>query len=210
MYCPTLFREERLEALHAFIRGRPLGLLISQGSTGLLANLLPFVLKSGAGERGVLQAHMARANPQWRELDEQKVLVVFRGPDAYVSPTLYVTKKQTGKVVPTWNYAMVQARGTARLRDLSDWLTPQLNALTAGREAGRPEPWSVADAPPDYIEAHKKAIVVLEIEIAELDGKWKVSQNQPEANRRSVVEGFSADESTREMAELVRTYGKLE
>ena len=210
MYLPTLFREERLEVLHAFIRGHPLGLLISQGTTGLLANLLPFVLKSGDSERGVLQAHMARANPQWRELDEQRVLVVFRGPDAYVSPSLYATKKQTGKVVPTWNYAMVQARGTARLRDDGDWLTPQLNALVAAREAGRAQPWAVTDAPPDYIEAQKKVIVGIEIEIAELDGKWKVSQNQPEANRRSVVAGFSADESTREMAELVRTYGKLE
>ena len=210
MYCPTLFREERLEILHAFIRAHPLGLLISQGSTGLLANLLPFVLKSGDSERGVLQAHMARANPQWREIDGQSVLVVFRGPDAYVSPSLYATKRQTGKVVPTWNYAMVQARGTTRLRDQGDWLTPQLNALTAAREAGRPQPWSVADAPPDYIEAQKKVIVGIEMEIAALDGKWKVSQNQPEANRRSVVEGFSAAESTREMAELVRTYGKLE
>jgi len=210
MYVPTLFREERLEALHDLIRRHPLGLLISQGSAGLLANLLPFVLKSGDSERGVLQVHMARANPQWRELDEQKVLVVFRGPDAYVSPSLYATKKQTGKVVPTWNYAMVQARGTARLRDHGDWLTPQLNALTTSREAGRPRPWSVADAPPDYIETQKKAIVGIEIEIAELEGKWKVSQNQPEANRRTVVEALSADESTREMAELVRTYGKLE
>jgi transcriptional regulator len=210
MYCPTLFREERLEVLHACIRGHPLGLLISQASSGLLANLLPFVLKSTGSERGVLQAHMARANPQWRELDEQRVLVVFRGPDAYVSPSLYATKKQTGKVVPTWNYAMVQARGTARLRDDVGWLTPQLNALTAGREAGRPQPWSVADAPPDYIEAQKRAIVGIEIEIAELEGKWKVSQNQPEANRRSVIEGFSADAGTREMAELVRTYGKLD
>jgi transcriptional regulator len=96
------------------------------------------------------------------------------------------------------------------LRDHGDWLTPQLNALTAGREAGRPQPWSVTDAPPDYIEAQKKSIVGLEIEIAELDGKWKVSQNQPEANRRSVVAGLSADENTREMAELVRTYGNLE
>lgn len=210
MYCPTLFREERLEVLHAFILSHPLGLLISQGSTGLLANLLPFVLKTGEGGRGVLQAHMARANPQWRELDMQGVLVVFRGPDAYVSPSLYTTKQQTGKVVPTWNYAMVQARGTARVRDQVEWLTPQLNALTAAREAHRPRPWAVTDAPPDYIEAQKKAIVGLEIAIAELDGKWKVSQNQPEANRRSVVAGFSADEATREMAELVRTYGKLE
>jgi transcriptional regulator len=210
MYCPSLFREDRLEVQHALIRSHPLGLLISHGPGGLLANLLPFVLKTGDSERGVLQVHMARANPQWREIDDQPVLVVFRGPDAYVSPSLYATKKETGKVVPTWNYAMVQVRGKARLRDQVEWLTPQLTALTASREAGRAQPWSIADAPPDYIEAQKKAIVGVEIEIAVIEGKWKVSQNQPEANRRSVVAGFSTDESTREMAELVRSYGKLE
>src|SRR5215467_9995690 len=148
MYCPSLFREDRLEVQHAFIRNHPLGLLISHGPTGLVANLFPFVLKAGDGERGVLQAHMARANPQWRELDDQPVLVVFRGTDAYVSPSLYATKKETGKVVPTWNYAMVQVRGKARLRDDVDWLTPQLNALVTEREAARAQPWSVGDAPP--------------------------------------------------------------
>jgi transcriptional regulator len=210
MYCPSLFREDRLAVLHAFIRSHPLGLLISHGAAGLLANLVPFVLKNGDSERGVLQAHMARANPQWRELDGQAVLVVFRGPDAYISPSLYATKKETGKVVPTWNYAMVQVRGTAKLRYQGDWLTPQLNALTSAREATRPQPWSVSDAPADYVEAQKKAIVGIEIEIAVLEGKWKVSQNQPDANRRSVVAGFSKDEDTREMAELVRSYGKLD
>jgi transcriptional regulator len=210
MYLPSLFREDRLEVQHAFIRSHPLGLLISHASTGLLANLLPFVLRPGDSERGVLQAHMARANPQWRELDGQAVLIVFRGPDAYVSPSLYQTKQETGKVVPTWNYAMVQARGTVRLRDQVEWLTPQLQALTTARESTRPKPWAITDAPADYIEAQKKAIVGIEIEIAALEGKWKVSQNQPEANRRSVVAGLSQDESTREMAELVRTYGKLE
>jgi len=210
MYCPSLFREDRLDVQHAFIRSHPLGLLISHGSTGLIANLVPFVLKTGDHERGVLQAHMARANPQWRELDDQAVLVVFRGPDAYVSPSLYATKKETGRVVPTWNYAMVQVRGKFRLRDQSDWLTAQLNALTTTREATRAQPWSVADAPPDYIESQKKSIVGFEIEIAVIEGKWKVSQNQPEANRRSVVAGLSTDQSTREMAELVRSYGELE
>ncbi|MBV9695995.1 MAG: FMN-binding negative transcriptional regulator [Gammaproteobacteria bacterium] len=210
MYCPALFREDRLEVLHAFVRSHPLGLLISHGPSGLLANLLPFVLQAEGTERGVLQAHMARANPQSQELDEQPVLVVFRGADAYVSPSLYATKKETGKVVPTWNYAMVQVRGKARVRDRVDWLTPQLHALTSGREATREHPWAVTDAPADYIEAQKKAIVGLELPIASIEGKWKVSQNQPEANRRSVVAAFSADESTREMAELVRSYGKLE
>jgi transcriptional regulator len=210
MYCPSLFREDRLEVQHALIRSHPLGLLISQGPGGLLANLLPFVLKPGGSGRGVLQVHMARANPQWRELDDQAVLVVFRGSDAYVSPSLYATKKETGKVVPTWNYAMVQVRGKARVRDQADWLTPQLSALVTEREATRAQPWSIADAPPDYIEAQKKAIVGVEIEIAVIEGKWKVSQNQPEANRRSVVAGFSMDESTREMAGLVRSYGKID
>src|SRR5262249_41153820 len=110
-----------------------------------------------------------------------------RGPDSYVSPALYATKRETGKVVPTWNYAMVQAQGKARLRDKADWLTPQLVALTTGREAARPQPWSVTDAPPDYIEAQKKAIVGIEIKIAALQGKWKVSQNQPEVQPAAAV-----------------------
>ncbi len=210
MYCPSQFREERLEVQHALIRSHPLGLLVSLGPSGLLANLIPFVLRTGDSERGVLQAHMARANPQWRELDGQSVLVVFQGPEAYVSPTLYATKRETGKVVPTWNYTMVQARGKARLQDRTAWLTPQLVALTTAREAARAQPWAVTDAPSDYIEAQKKAIVGIEIEIAGLEGKWKLSQNQPEANRRSVVAGFAAEEGTREMAELVRTYGRLD
>jgi transcriptional regulator len=210
MYCPSLFREDRLDVQHALIRRHPLGLLISNGSGGLVANLLPFVLRTEGSERGVLQAHMARANPQWRELDDQSVLVVFRGPDAYVSPSLYATKKETGKVVPTWNYTIVQVRGKAKLRDSGDWLAPQLEALTTAREATRAQPWSVSDAPTDYVEAQKRAIVGIEIEIAALEGKWKLSQNQPEANRRSVVDGFSMAEGTREMADLVRTYGKLE
>lgn len=210
MYCPSAFREDRLEVLRALIRHHPLGLLISHGSNGLLANLLPFELKMVDGERGVLHAHMARANPQWRELDGQTALVVFRGPDAYVSPSLYATKEETGKVVPTWNYVMVQARGTVKVRDDSEWLTGQLKALTAGQEAMRPQPWAVTDAPMEYIDAQKRFIVGIELEIATLEGKWKVSQNQPEANRRSVIAGFSMDEATHEMAELVRHYGKIE
>ncbi len=209
MYCPAPFREDRPEVLHAFIRSHPLGLLISHGASGLLANLLPFVLQTREGGSAVLRAHMARANPQWREIDGQPVLVVFRGADAYVSPSLYATKKETGKVVPTWNYEVVQARGKAKLQD-HEWLGGQLNALTTEREAARAAPWAVSDAPADYVEAQKKHIIGLEIEIAALDGKWKVSQNQPEANRRTVVAGFGADESTREMAELVRSRGKLE
>jgi len=176
----------------------------------LVANLLPFELVDAEDGRLILQAHMARANPQWREIDQQPVLVVFRGPDAYVSPSLYVTKKETGKVVPTWNYAMVQVRGTVRMPDQDGWLASQLRRLTQGRETGRPEPWAVSDAPADYIEAQKRGIVGLEIAVSTIEGKWKVSQNQPEANRRSVAAAFEQDDRTRDMAELVRQYGKLE
>jgi transcriptional regulator len=210
MYCPPLFREDRIDVLHAFIRSHPLGLLISHGSTGLLANLLPFELKAGGGERGMLHAHIARANPQWRELDGQPVLIVFRGTDAYVSPSLYATKYETGKVVPTWNYAMVQVRGTVQLRDQGPWVGDQIEALTNAREASRATPWSVTDAPNDYIETQMKHIVGLEIGVDSIEGKWKVSQNQPEANRRSVIAGFSQDEATLEMAELVKSYGKID
>ena len=210
MYCPSAFREDRLEVMHDVIRSRPLGPLISNGSKGLLANLVPFVLKAAGSQRGVLQAHMARANPQWRELDQQPALVVFRGPDAYVSPSLYATKKETGKVVPTWNYVMVQVRGTVEVLDESDWLTPQLCALTDSREAGRAQPWMVTDAPSDYLEAQKRGIVGIEIEIAMIESKWKMSQNQPEANRRSVVAGLGSEESTREIADLVASCGGLD
>lgn len=210
MYCPPLFREDRIDVLHAFIRSHPLGLLISHGSTGLLANLFPFELKAGGSERGMLHAHIARANPQWRELDGQPVLIVFRGTDAYVSPSLYATKHETGKVVPTWNYAMVQVRGTVQLRDQGPWVGDQIEALTNAREASRATPWSVTDAPNDYIETQMKHIVGLEIGVDSIEGKWKVSQNQPEANRRSVIAGFSQDEATLEMAELVKSYGKID
>jgi len=209
MYCPALFREDRLDVQHAFIRSHPLGLLISSGSSGLTANLLPFEINTRDSERGVLQAHMARANPQWQELEGQEALVVFRGTDAYVSPSLYATKKETGKVVPTWNYAMVQARGRVRVRDQGAWLAAQLNLLTSAREAARAAPWSVSDAPRDYVEAQMKNIVGIEVEIAVLEGKWKVSQNQPEANRRSVAAAFENNEKTREMADLVKSYGNI-
>ena len=138
MYTPALFREDRLDVLHEFIRSHPLGLLISSGPSGLMANLVPFHLKlRGGAAKGVLQAHLARANPQLREIDSQPVLVVFRGTHTYVSPSLYATKQESGKVVPTWNFTMVQVRGSAKVRDSGEWLTAQLHELTTEREQSR-------------------------------------------------------------------------
>jgi transcriptional regulator len=207
MYQPAPHREDRLEVQHELIERHPLGLLISLGAAGLLANALPFLLQRSAGPLGTLQAHLARANAQWQELDGQQVLVVFQGPQAYVSPSLYASKRETGKVVPTWNYAMVQARGVARLRTDTTWLDTQINALTSRHEANRDPRWAVSDAPRTYIEGLLHAIVGIEIEIDAIEGKWKVSQNRPEADRRGVAEGLAQDNP--EMSELVRRYGKM-
>jgi transcriptional regulator len=208
MYQPTQHREDRLSVQHDLIEAHPFGLLISTGAEGILANGLPFLLQRGSGDKGRLQAHIARANPQWAGLDGQEVLVVFQGPLTYVTPGFYETKRETGKVVPTWNYAMVQARGVARVQADTAWLDTQIAALTDRHEATQAEPWEVSDAPRPYIEAQLRGIVGIEIDIRELEGKWKVSQNRPEGDRLGVAQGLA--EAHPEMAALVRRYGKLD
>lgn len=213
MYQPPLFRETRPEVLHALIRNHPLGLLICNGSEGPVANLLPFLLDAEIGQNGRLRAHLARANPQWRLLADRPdmpVLVVFQGADHYITPSWYETKRETGKVVPTWNYATVQVRGTARVIDDKDWLTGQIAELTDSQEARRTEPWQVTDAPDAYVQAQIKGIIGLEIDIASIDGKWKVSQNRPAGDRIGVAEGLEAEDNAADgMAQLVRQYGGL-
>ena len=207
MYQPAHHREDRLYVQHALIQSHPFGLLISTVTEGLLANAIPFILQPQTGLLGTLEAHMARANGQWREIDGQQVLVVFQGPQSYVSPSFYETKRETGKVVPTWNYAMVQVRGVARLRSDAGWLGTQIEALTTRHEKSRSPSWAVSDAPPAYIESQIRGIVGIEIEIAAIEGKWKVSQNRPEADRRGVAEGLS--QSNPAMSDLVKRYGNI-
>jgi transcriptional regulator len=207
MYQPLPHRQEQLEAQHALIRGHPLGLLISHGADGLQANSIPFLIDPRASRFGTLQAHMARANGQWRALSAASdVLVVFQGADHYITPGWYETKRETGKVVPTWNYVMVQARGRPRVIEDSTWLRAQIEALTKRHESARPAPWAVGDAPEAFIDMQIKAIVGVEIEITDIAGKWKVSQNRPVADRAGVVAGLEAlgDEASREMASIVR------
>lgn len=207
MYQPDHHREDRIEVQHDLIEAHPFGLLISTGAEGVLANGLPFLLQRQEGPKGRLQAHIARANPQWKGLNGQEVLVVFQGPLTYVTPAFYETKRETGKVVPTWNYAMVQARGIAVLRDDPAWLDAQIAALTDRHEAPRDAPWEVSDAPRPYIEAQLRGIVGIDIDIRQIEGKWKVSQNRPEADRLGVAQGLA--EAHPEMAVLVRRYGNL-
>jgi transcriptional regulator len=211
MYQPPHFREDDLAVQHALIRGQPFGLLISAGASGPVANGIPFHLDTTGGGKGRLQSHVARANGQWRDIpDGADVLVVFQGAHIYVTPSWYQTKRETGKVVPTWNYAMVQVRGPARIIDDPAWLRAQIEALTRGQEDRRAEPWAVGDAPETFIASQIKGIIGIEIDIAEIEGKWKVSQNRPAADRNGVVEGLAASEDTDAavMAELVRRYGR--
>ena len=212
MYQPPHFREDDLATQYALIRAHPLGLLITAGAGGLIANALPFHLDADASPKGTLRVHMARANGQWRELQTgAPALVVFQGAESYITPSWYATKRQTGKVVPTWNYAIVQVRGEAKVFEDAEWLRTQVEALTASQEGKRAAPWAVSDAPDTYIASQLKGIVGVEIEIAEIEGKWKVSQNRPEADIAEVFEGLRGQtdpHANLEMSELVREYGK--
>ena len=210
MYQPPHHREDRLEVQHALIRAHPLGTLVTMTRSGLVANSVPFIIDASAGPYGTLQAHVARANTQWREFDPTvDALVVFQGPERYITPSWYEAKRETGKVVPTWNYVIVQASGPMRAIEDRDWLRRQIGALTATHEGVRPKPWAVTDAPEAFVEAQMKGIVGIEIPIVRIEGKWKASQNRPEADRRGVVAGLSAegDEGSAAMAAVVRERG---
>ena len=216
MYQPPHFKETRPEALHGLIRTHPLGLLISNGVDGPIANAIPFLLDADIAPSGRLRAHLAKANPQWKRLADNPaspVLVVFQGADAYVTPSWYETKRETGKVVPTWNYAIVQVRGTVRVIEDGEWIAQQITELTVSQEGGRSAPWAVTDAPATYIQSQIKGIVGLEIAITSIEGKWKVSQNRPVADRVGVAEGLQGEASNPaapDMAGLVRAWGGID
>ncbi|MER9231832.1 FMN-binding negative transcriptional regulator [Mesorhizobium sp. M0622] len=220
MYQPPHFQETRQDVLHGLIRAHPLGLLVSNGAEGPVANAIPFLLDAPSllneevPPNGRLRAHLARANPQWRLLADNPlspVLVVFQGADAYVTPSWYETKRETGKVVPTWNYAIVQVRGIVTVVEDQDWLAEQISDLTMSQEGNRATPWAVTDAPAPFIQSQIKGIVGLEIEITEISGKWKVSQNRPAADRIGVAEGLESEAaSSADMVRLVRSYGGLD
>ena len=191
MYVPTHFAQPDVDALHALMRAYPLATLATLGAQGLDANLVPLMWADDGTPHGVLRGHVARANPVWREaVPGTEALAIFHGPNAYISPSWYPSKRETGKVVPTWNYAIVQARGALRAIDDAAWLRELVEALTRTHEASMPQPWAVGDAPPDYIVRMLDAIVGIELTLTSLQGKWKTSQNQPAVNRAGVVDGL--------------------
>ncbi|MGG7516635.1 FMN-binding negative transcriptional regulator [Allorhizobium undicola] len=204
MYQPPHFRMSDDAALLSFIEGHPLGLLISSGASGLIANPVPFFLRrSEEGEGACLVAHLAKANPQWQILAQgAEVLVVFSGANHYVSPGWYATKRETGKVVPAWNYQLVQVRGHARVHHDPEWLLAQVEQLTGQKEAHRQEAWAVNDAPEAFLAGQFKGIVGIEIEITSLEGKLKASQNRSPADREGVVSGLEREETPEAAAML--------
>lgn len=201
MYLPKHFAETDIGTLHTLMREHPLATLVSHGPDGLNANHIPLHLDTGASPNGTLQGHIARANPlAGASSDGSEILVIFQGPESYISPSGYATKAEHGKVVPTWNYTAVHAYGRLRLIDDTDWVLTQVSALTAAHEASLPQPWAVSDAPAEYIAKMLGAIVGIEITIDRLVGKWKVSQNQPAANQASLIAAMAGQP----MADLIR------
>lgn len=210
MYVPTHFAEARVEVLHDLIRAHPFGALVVLASHGLDANHIPFEIDAHPAPFGTLRGHVARANPVWRDFSLQTdALALFGGPHAYISPAWYPTKQEHGKVVPTWNYAVVHARGPLRVIEDRDWLRQFVEQLTNRYEGSRSDPWKVSDAPPPFIDTLIESIVGIEIPIAQLNGKWKVSQNRPEKDRVGVADGLMrlAGETNLAMATMVQKKG---
>lgn len=208
MYIPKQFEQSDIEALHELIRAKPLATLVTQHSNGVEANHIPLALSAESGPYGTLRGHVARSNPLWHEhLAETDVLVIFHGAESYITPSWYAAKQESGKVVPTWNYVSVQARGKLRVIHDRNWIRAQLETLTTHNEAGFDQPWAVSDAPHEFTTELLEAIVGIEIVITNLKGKWKVSQNRSEQDRMSVASGLS-DQGCDEMAELVKSSGR--
>lgn len=196
MYLPPHFRVDNLNTQHELIRNHPLGLLVSCGTGGLMANPVPFVLDAGTGALGCLRGHLARSNGQWAELGQTpEALVIFSGLDHYISPSYYPSKQEHGKVVPTWNYIQVHVYGHVVIHEDAGWLRAQIGALTDQHEGKRAAPWAVDDAPEAFIAAQMRAIIGVEIHIHRIEGKWKLSQNRTEADQLGVHKGLNTEDN---------------
>jgi transcriptional regulator len=190
MYTPEHFRVREPAALHRIMTAHPLGVLVTAHGGALDANHLPFEFDPEGGPLGMLRAHVARANPLWQQGDGD-VLVIFRGKESYISPNWYPSKHETHRLVPTWNYEVVHVHGRLTVQDEEKFVRGVVGRLTRTHEASEPKPWKMGDSAPEFIDGMLKAIVGIEIPIDALEGKWKVSQNRPEADRRGVAHGLA-------------------
>ena len=199
MYLPSAFRQDDLAELHAQMQASPFALLTSAGAAGVQASHLPLLLAPDEGEFGTLYGHFARANPHWRDLQGgAEALAVFSGPDAYISPGWYPAKAEHGKVVPTWNYIAVHARGPVELIEEPERLLQIVSRLSDQHESGRERPWAVSDAPREYIDAMLRAIVGFALPIRRVEGKWKLSQNRSANDQTGVRVGLATSNNPRD------------
>lgn len=190
MYQPDHHRVDDLALMHALMRARPFVALVSGGAEGLYATHLPTVLKD-IGQYGVVEFHLARANPHWKYLAEgNEALMIFQGSEGYITPNWYPSKAEHAKVVPTWNYAVVHAYGRPEVMQDTDWIRHHVTELTAQQERNEAEPWAVTDAPESFIEAMLRGIIGFRLAITRLEGKWKMSQNRDMKDREGVVRGL--------------------
>ncbi|HEY8102596.1 MAG TPA: FMN-binding negative transcriptional regulator [Burkholderiaceae bacterium] len=206
MYQPKAHEETRVEVLHELIKDHSLGCIVTLGKNGLIVNHIPFLIDSDAEGKGTLKGHVARANPLWQDFsDSVESVIIFQGPQAYVSPSWYPTKHQTGKAVPTWNYAVVHVHGFPKVIEDPAWLLSLVTELSNTHEATQKLPWKVSDAPKDFTDRMIEMIVGIEIPISKIEGKWKLSQNRPMGDRLGVAAGLESqqDASARSVASLV-------
>jgi transcriptional regulator len=192
MYIPRHNEEKRVPVMHALMVSQPLGTLVTLGASGLFASHIPMILENDGSQFGVLKGHISRANTQWRDfVPTVDALAIFAGHQHYITPNWYPGTKEHGKEVPTWNYVVVHAYGPLRVIQDEHWLLTNVTKLTDIHEAGSPVPWKVSDAPQDFIKSQLKGIIGLELPIQRLEGKWKVSQNRTESERKGVIEGLT-------------------
>ncbi|NHN85435.1 FMN-binding negative transcriptional regulator [Acetobacter musti] len=205
MYTPPDFRDDDKDSIRATIRSVGLASFVTATPDGPVTTPLPLFLEETEGEHGVLYGHLARANPQWRQPSLGDALAIFSGPDAYITPAWYPAKKETGKVVPTWNYIAVHAYGPVEFFTDTDRLLAVVQRLTDRHERDRATPWAVSDAPPDFINALLRGIVGLRMPVTRIEGKRKMSQNKSDADRAAIAAGLSASNrpSDRQVASLV-------
>lgn len=205
MFIPKKFRQENTEELIAMMQKYSFATLITQSEEGIEATHLPVII-SGETDKLFIKAHIAKANPLWKSVkDGADVLVIFNGPNCYISPNHYPTKKETGKAVPTWNYVVVHAKGHVSFIHDNEWVYGLIDSLTTVHESNSDQPWSITDAPELYIQKMLPAIVGVQIDVASITGQWKLSQNQPEINQRGVVNGLgnSQENNLSEIASLI-------
>ena len=192
--------------LLAELCGRVPATLVTHTREGFRSSILPMLFDAQDGPEGTLRGHLARGNPQWREMGAGAIaLALFNGPDAYVSPAWYPEKRRTGKVVPTWNYVTVQAQGTVTLHEEPEWLEPHVRQLVQRHEAAQPAPWSLDDAPQGYLETQLRAIVGLELRIERLEAKRKLTQNRSREDIEGTIAGLTGgDAAAQAVAALMR------